>query len=121
MLLGVVRSGKYYATQAIDDIMQWCHSDIEQQYVTRQLTRLAGSFTPSASGIQNNFDSIYLVFNLMSTQLLNREIMYRQQQAVDLVAPTADLINCFITIKAYESQLRFPDTFNGSTSTGYFN
>lgn len=86
--------GNIDATQAIDDASAMVSQRHQiQQYVTRQLTRLAGSFTPSASGIQNNFDSIYLVFQTLmaAVNLLTREIMYRQQQAVDLVALTADL------------------------------
>lgn len=64
-----------------------------QQYVRRQLRRLAGSFDPSTSGVQNSFDSIFLVFQTLmdAIRLLSREMEQYQRQSVDLGALTHQL------------------------------
>jgi len=55
-------------------------------YVHRQLNRLAASFDPSASAIDNSLDTVYLLFQtiLNAIRLLSQEYDHVQSQSVDI-------------------------------------
>lgn len=87
-------AGNIDAAQAIQDTSVMTTQRLQTtRYVSRQLKRLAGSFDPSTSGMQNSFDSIYLVFQTLmnAINLLTREMAHRKRQTVDLVALTGEL------------------------------
>lgn len=99
--------GNIDAAQAIQDTSVMTTQRMQtQQYATRQLRRLANSFAPTATEMQNSFDSIYLVFQTLmgAIELLGREMDHREQQSVDLVALTADLDD----LLAHYQQVKIP-------------
>ena len=61
-----------------------------QDYAQRQLLRLAASFDPSATAIDNSLDTVYLLFQtiLSAIRLLSQEYDHIQSQTVDVKALT---------------------------------
>jgi hypothetical protein len=64
-----------------------------QAYTQRQLERLAGSFDPSATAIDNSLDTVYLLFQtiLGAIRLLSQEYDHIQSQTVDVKALTGQI------------------------------
>nr|WP_211089019.1 hypothetical protein [Levilactobacillus tujiorum] len=64
-----------------------------RDYVYRQLHRLAASFDPSASAIDNSLDTVYLLFQtiLKAIRLLSQEYDHVQSQSVDIKALTGEI------------------------------
>lgn len=62
-------------------------------YVQRQLQRLAASFDPSASTIDNSLDTVYLLFQtiLNAIRLLSQEYDHVQSQSVDIKVLTGQI------------------------------
>ena len=64
-----------------------------QDYAQRQLDRLAASFDPSATAIDNSLDTVYLLFQtiLSAIRLLSQEYDHIQSQTVDVQALTGQV------------------------------
>jgi len=64
-----------------------------QGYAQRQLTRLASSFDPSTTAINNSLDTVYLLFQtiLKAIRLLGQEFDHIQNQSVDVKVLTGQI------------------------------
>nr|WP_232842734.1 hypothetical protein [Lactobacillus sp. HBUAS51381] len=64
-----------------------------REYVQRQLNRLAASFDPSSSAIDNSLDTVFLLFQtiLNAIRLLSQEYDHVQNQSVDIKALTGQI------------------------------
>lgn len=74
------------------------------EYVQRQLQRLSASFDPSTSAIDNSLDTVYLLFQTISSaiRLLGQEYDHIQKQSVDIKELTSEidqLLTSYQTIK----------------------
>ncbi|MFC6323854.1 hypothetical protein ACFP1F_08895 [Companilactobacillus baiquanensis] len=57
-----------------------------EEYVRKQLKMLSHSFEPTATAMDNNYDSIYIIYNTIinSIRLLGKEYDHLQEQTVDI-------------------------------------
>lgn len=82
------------ASHAVQDQAKMnLRKDKTATFATRQLTRLAASFDPSASAIDSSADTVYILFQTIkeAIDLLSQEYDHIQGQSVDVKALTGQI------------------------------
>ncbi|WP_341779163.1 hypothetical protein [Levilactobacillus sp. HBUAS70063] len=84
-----------------------------REYVQRQLNRLAASFDPSSSAIDNSLDTVYLLFQtiLNAIRLLSQEYDHVQNQSVDIKALTGQIDHLLTHYQTVTIPLRFRNIY----------